>query len=501
MKLLGLACDRYQKYIAQPDGLLPEARTREAPAGEIATAKVVVTKPDTQLDDKTDESYTISVSDAGVTTITANTVYGAMHGLESFTQLVRRMGKDGNNERYLPGVPLNIEDRPAFAHRGVLLDTARTYFPVSDILRQIDAMAVSKLNVFHWHIVDSQSFPLVSEVLPLLSQRGAYSPQMVYTKQDVQHIVQYARERGIRVIPEFDTPGHTYAWGLAYPDLIVCPNQQPNWMDVAAEPPSGQLDPTKPESLKLVSTLLKEQAKWFPDPFVHIGGDEVNQKCYTNEPHIADYLQKNNMNAAQLIGKFAQELHTAVRSNNKTPVTWEEAVLEYNVQVDKNTIVQVWTNPAHVKEVVAKGLRVITSPAEPWYLDCGQGGWINTAKGGNSWCDPYKTWQHVYNYDPLNGLASSGNTDASHPNVLGGEVAMWTEKVDPLILDMRLWPRAAAAGEVLWSNRRDANGQERTTKDALPRIYKLRRRLAQMGLRPEPINMLWCELHPGGCEM
>jgi hexosaminidase len=247
--------------------------------------------------------------------------------------------------------------------------------------------------------------------------------------------------------------------------------------------------------------LIKEQATWFSDPYFHVGGDEVNQKCYTNEPHIAEYMQQNNLNTTQLIGKFAQGLHTAVRGNKKVPVTWEEALLEYNVNMGKDTIVQVWTNPDHVKDVVTQGFRVIVSPADPWYLDCGQGGWVNTAKGSNSWCDPYKTWQHVYTYNPLNGLEGTGNKDRDHPLIIGGEVAMWTEKVDSMILDMRLWPRASAAGEKLWSGQRDANGQERTTTAALPRIYKLRRRLVQRGFRAEPINMLWCEKNKGDCEM
>ncbi|RKP04423.1 glycoside hydrolase superfamily [Thamnocephalis sphaerospora] len=495
-QLLQTACERYKKVLSQPDGLLPEARTKEAAAGQLNTVLVIVKKDNTKLDDKTDESYDLRVSQNGEAIITANSVFGAFRGLETFAQLVRRTGK----ESYLPGVPLQIQDSPSYAHRGLMLDTARTYFSVDDIKRQLNAMAVAKMNVLHWHIVDSQSFPLVSEVHPELSEKGAYSPDMIYTKRDVQGIIQYARERGIRVIPEFDTPAHTYAWSLSHPDLLVCGKNEP-WDKVAAEPPSGQLDPTNPGSIKLVGELLREQATWFTDPYMHVGGDEVNQKCYTDQPHIAQHMQEKGINATQLIAGFAQQLHNITRESGKVPVTWEEALLEYKVDMGKDTIVQVWTTADHVKEVVKKDLRAIVSPANFWYLDCGQGGWVNTAKGFNSWCDPFKSWQHIYTYDPLTNLTGTGNDDKSHPNILGGEVALWTEKTDSLILDMKLWPRAAAAGEVLWSGRRDINGNERTTVNAQPRIFKLRRRLVQHGLRPDLISMLWCELHPGGCEL
>jgi hexosaminidase len=440
------------------------------------------------------------VSDTGTTAIKANSVYGAMRALETFTQLVHRLDKQSNNERYLPGVPLTIDDQPEYAHRGLLLDTARSYYPVGDILRQLDGMAMTKLNVFHWHIADSQSFPVMSEVLPRLAQYGAYGPNMIYTKQDIQSVVQYARERGIRVIPEYDTPGHTYAWGLAYPNLIVCSNQQPKWNDVAAEPPSGQLDPTNPESLNLVAKLIKEQATWFTDPYFHVGGDEVNQKCYTQEPHIAKYLEQHKMSVSQLIGEFAQGLHAAVRENHKIPITWEEALREYKVKMGNDTIVQVWKSPSHIKDVLQQGLRVIVSISSHWYLDRGQGDWMWSIDDKDPECDPYRSWQHMYAHNIIQGLEATGNVDRSHPNVLGGEVALWSEKSDAYVLDMRVWPRAGAVAEKLWSGNKDADGQIYNSKDALPRIYKLRHRLLQQGFRADPISMPWCELHPGSCD-
>jgi hexosaminidase len=155
-----------------------------------------------------DESYTLSVTpNSPSADISAATSWGAIRGLETFSQLAWAGG--GPETGGQPVVPSDIEisDRPLFAHRGVLLDTARNYYPVPDILRTIRAMAFNKLNVFHWHITDSQSFPIVLPTVPSLANAGAYSPAMRYTAADVSRIVRYAEAFGIRVIPEVDMPG------------------------------------------------------------------------------------------------------------------------------------------------------------------------------------------------------------------------------------------------------------------------------------------------------
>ena len=113
-----------------------------------------------------------------------------------------------------------IHDKPRLRHRGLLLDTSRHFIPVDDIYLTLDAMSYNKLNVFHWHIVDDTSFPYESSVFPELSSKGAFHPSMTYSPRSIQKIIDYARLRGIRVIPEFDSPAHTKSWGQGHPYLL-----------------------------------------------------------------------------------------------------------------------------------------------------------------------------------------------------------------------------------------------------------------------------------------
>ncbi|KAK9762947.1 Glucosamine-6-phosphate isomerase (Glucosamine-6-phosphate deaminase) (GNPDA) (GlcN6P deaminase) [Basidiobolus ranarum] len=187
-----------------------------------------------QLD--TDESYTLDVPTEGDAVIEANSVYGALRGLESFSQLVK--WHSSTDEHRIPLAPVHITDYPKFAHRGILIDTSRNYLSPRDIKRTLDAMSYNKLNVLHWHMLDSHSFPLKSSVYPELA-KGAYNAEWVYDERTVRDIVRYAKERGIRVMPEYDIPGHSYSWGIAMPEIVSCMNRQSDWSDFAAEPPSG----------------------------------------------------------------------------------------------------------------------------------------------------------------------------------------------------------------------------------------------------------------------
>ncbi|KAJ8465591.1 hypothetical protein OPV22_028143 [Ensete ventricosum] len=466
-----------------------------------------------------DESYTLSITANGsssVAELSAATPWGAMRGLETLSQLAW-----GNP----PAVPagISIEDRPLFPHRGLLLDTSRNFYPVRDILRTIRAMSHNKLNVFHWHITDSQSFPLLLPSAPQLALRGSYGPDMRYTPADVRRVLRYAMNRGVRVIPEIDAPGHTASWAEAYPEIVTCANKfwsPPDGPALAAEPATGQLNPLKPETYEVVRDVLRGVASLFPDPFLHAGADEVNPACWEQDPAIRRFLAGGGTHD-QLLGMFVNTTRPFIVSAlNRTVVYWEDVLLGSTVKVaspgllpPETTVLQTWNNgPNNTKRLTAAGYRVIVSSSDFYYLDCGFGGWVgndsrydrqtgdepgrpfNYAGGdGGSWCAPFKSWQRVYDYDITHGLSA-----AEAALVLGGEVALWSEQADGAVMDGRLWPRAAAMAEALWSGNRDGDGRKRYA-EATDRLHEWRQRMVRRGIAAEPIQPLWCVMHPSMC--
>ncbi|KAK9760859.1 Glucosamine-6-phosphate isomerase (Glucosamine-6-phosphate deaminase) (GNPDA) (GlcN6P deaminase) [Basidiobolus ranarum] len=374
-----------------------------------------------------------------------------------------------------------------------MIDSSRNFLKVEDIKRTLDAMSFNKLNVLHWHIIDQHSFPLKTKTYPQLAEKGAYSRSWVYTERDVRNIVEYAKDRGIRVVPEFDIPGHAYTWGLAFPEIVSCMNTQPNWSDHAAEPPSGQLNIINPQTDVIVRNFLKEVATWFDDEFIHIGGDEVNFKCWESSPGYPEYLRSHNTTMDHLLEEFVVKSHRWVRENKKTPITWQEALTSHHIPMGKDVAVQVWLGAADALKVVRAGHRLIASSYEKWYLDCGHGSWLSDSLG-NSWCDPFKSWQVVYNYD-----LTANMTKEESKLVLGGEVGVWGEQVDGINIDTVLWPRGAAAAEVMWSGIKLSDGSIRKTGDVFPRIHEQRARLVDRGIGAEPMQPLWCARNPRNC--
>lgn len=215
--------------------------------------------------------------------IEAKTVFGLRHGLETMSQLISTdIGDSEENFGLLLVASARIEDRPVYRHRGLLIDSARNYIPVKDIERTLDGMGASKLNVFHWHVTDTQSFPLEITSVPQLTRYGAYSSKQIYTADDVKHIVRYAKLRGIRVIIEIDAPAHAgngWNWGSKYGlgDLAVCVNQQP-WRQYCIQPPCGQLNPANHLLFGILRDIYKELVTMIPHgETIHMGGDEVKK--------------------------------------------------------------------------------------------------------------------------------------------------------------------------------------------------------------------------------
>ncbi|EIW52408.1 N-acetylhexosaminidase [Trametes versicolor FP-101664 SS1] len=431
------------------------------------------------------EEYTLHIpADGSTATLTANSTLGLLRGLTTFEQL----WYESSGQVYTMEAPVSISDSPAYPFRGFMLDTSRNFFPVSDIQRTLDAMSWVKMSQFHWHVTDSQSFPLEVPGFTELASKGAYDASMVYSPGDVQDIVAYAGARGIDVMVEIDTPGHTAIISAAHPEHIACAEASP-WTTFANEPPAGQLRLASPATTNFTADLLASVARMFSSSLMSTGGDELNTECYVQDAQTQADLKASGRTLEQALDVFTQTTHAAIRAEGKTPAVWEEMVLEHNVTLGNDTVVMVWISSANAAAVAAKNFRIVHGPSDFFYLDCGAGEWIGDDVA-NSWCDPFKTWQKSYTFDP------QANISASQAHlVLGGEQLLWTEQSGPENLDSIVWPRAASSAEVFWSG----PGGNSTT--ALPRLHDLAFRMRQRGVKAIPLQPLWCALRNGQCNI
>ncbi|XPS69022.1 Beta-N-acetylhexosaminidase [Ascochyta lentis] len=445
-----------------------------------------------------DESYTLSLTDSGVASIAANSSVGIARGLTTFTQLFFQHS-DGE-QTYTPLAPITIYDEPQFEHRGINLDVSRSFIPVADIKRQIDAAAYSKMNRLHLHATDSQSWPLEIPSLPDLARKGAYRPDYIYTAADFADLQRHAALQGVQLITEIDMPGHTSSIWYSAPDLIAAYNQQPDWNTYAAEPPSGTLKLNSTAVDKFLDTLFADlMPRVSPyTGYFHTGGDEVNLKAYTLDSTV------NSSDAAvlqPLMQAFVTKNHERVRKQGLAPIVWEEMLLTWNLTLGSDVIVQSWLSDEAVLSIVEAGHKALVGNYKYWYLDCGKGQWLDFAQGDASrdawpyqdYCAPFHNWRLVYSKDPYEGVP-----EHLQHLVIGGEVHMWGEQTDSANLDQMVWPRAAAAAEVLWSGSKDASGQNRSQVEASPRLSDLRERLVAKGVRAEPVRMPYCEMESDG---
>ncbi|KAH7909672.1 glycoside hydrolase family 20 protein [Hygrophoropsis aurantiaca] len=437
------------------------------------------------------EEYALTIpEDGSAATLTANSTLGLYRGLTTFGQLWYYYG----GETYTLLAPIAITDAPAYPFRGLALDTSRNFYPMEDLLRTLDAMSWVKINTFHWHITDSQSFPLEVAQYPQLAMNGAYSPEETYSASDVQYIVAYANARGIDILLEIDTPGHTAIIGETYPEYVACFYESP-WATYANEPPAGQLRFALPEVANFTASLLADVARTMPSTMFSTGGDELNTACYTNDYPTQQELNATGMTLNDALNSFTMATHGALVAEGKTPVVWEEMVLDWNLTLYNQTIVMVWISSEDAAAVADKGFRLVQVPSNYFYLDCGAGEWLGDDPTGNSWCDPFKTWSNAYTFDPLANL-----TEAQYPLVLGGAQALWSEQSGPQNLDPIVWPRAASSAEIFWSAKQPGGAALNVT-EALPRLHDVRYRMVQRGLMPIQLQPQWCALRPDACDL
>ena len=445
-----------------------------------------------------DESYTLSVPTSGAVVIKAATANGAMHALNTLAQLFY---KSNSGKYYTTRAPVSITDAPTYAWRGLNIDIARNYQTPQDVKKLIDGMAFNKFNRLHIHATDSQAWPIDIPAIPALAAKGTYQPSLVWSASDLKDVQSYAYARGIRPVVEFDSPGHTASIYWSNPDLIAAYNEQP-WGTYCNEPPSGQLKLNSPAVTSFYQKIYADilpRVKTYTDRF-HTGGDELNANVYLLDPTV----KSNSSSVIQpYLSKFVKTLHGYIRKANLKPVVWEEMVTTWNLTLPTNdTLVQSWQGQAALAAVVSKGYRAIFGAYTEWYLDCGFGQWIDPNITNSAtpivppytdYCNPMKSWREIYSYDPRVNL-----TSAQTKLLEGGEVHMWGELTDPVNLDSKVWPRASAAAEILWTGPKGVAGvSEAVTR----RLADIRERMVVMGYQASVVQMTWCLQNEGDCSL
>ena len=410
---LAPAVKRFLSRVWQQTGVFP------SPSGSTPTLAIACAPCTASPVLGEDESYTLDVTPTGAALKSA-TLSGALHGLETFLQLIQP-GAEGFR------VPaLHIADQPRFAWRGLMLDCSRHFLPLPIVERNLDAMAAVKLNVFHWHLSDDQGFRAESKLYPKLQQLG--SDGLFYTQDQMREVVSYAAARGIRVVPEFDIPGHTLTWLAAYPELASGAGPFEIGRHFGVFDPV--LDPTREWTYTFLDAFIGEMAALFPDPYFHIGGDEVNGKAWNQSKEVQAFSKAHGLkDTLALQTYFNQRILKVLQKYGKNMVGWDEIL---GPDLPQDAVIQSWRGAESLATAATKGYRGILSAG--YYLD------------------HVRPASYHYAVDPLAGPAAQLTPEqASH--ILGGEACMWAELVDAETVDSRVWPRTAAIAERFWSPR------------------------------------------------
>jgi hexosaminidase len=365
-----------------------------------------------------DESYHLVISSKQIDLIAPNPL-GVMHGLQTLLQLVQS-GPDG---WFIPAI--HIEDSPRFPWRGLMIDVSRHFMPIGVLERNIDGMAAVKLNVLHLHLSDDEGFRVESRRCPKLTRVA--SGGLFYKQTQMRDLIRYARDRGIRVVPEFDVPGHAVSWLAAYPELASAAGPVTlvrSHFDKMRPP----LDPTQEATYRLLNTVFTEMAALFPDAYFHIGGDEVDGKYWDKNQRIQAWMQAHNLKDNHALqAYFNQRIQVIVKKQKKHMEGWDE-ILSPNLP--KDTLIQSWRGAASLADAAKMGYPTLLSAG--FYLDL-----------------MYPASMH-YAVEPLSGDSAS-LTPEQQKRIIGGEAAEWSEYVTEENIDNRIWPRLGAIAERLWS--------------------------------------------------
>lgn len=493
---------------------------RNQGASLLAEIDLSIADIEADLQHGVDESYTLDITaNSQSITITAKTIWGALHAFTTLQQIIISDGKGG----LLIEQPVSIQDAPLYPYRGIMIDTGRNFLSLNKIYEQIDGMALSKLNVLHWHLDDAQSWPVQMDVYPQMT-KDAYSAREIYSHADIRRVIAYAKARGVRVIPEVDMPGHASSgWKQVDPDIVACANSwwsNDVWaLHTAVEPNPGQLEILNNKTYEVVAKVYDELSGIFSDNFFHVGGDELQEGCYNLSSITQNWFAANHSRTYDDLLDYwvAHALPIFEKPKDRRLVMWEDIYLStpHTDKIPKDVILQTWNGGLdNIKTLTSNGYDTIVSSSDWFYLDCGFGGWVsndprydvmanpdpdtpnfNFGGNGGSWCAPYKTWQRIYDYDFTTNLTAA---EAKH--VIGVTAPLWSEQVDDTVLSSKMWPRAAALAELSWSGNKNATGAKRTT-EFTQRILNFREYLVANGVDAAPLMSKYCLQHPHACDL
>jgi len=416
------------------------------------------------------EGYELTVADNSVV-VRAPTPAGLFYGAQTLLQLlppkIFSTNQVANGDWQMPCV--HIEDWPRFKWRGLMLDVSRHFFTKSEVETILDAMALHKLNVFHWHLTDDQGWRIEIKKYLRLTQISAwragvgfgldsnsttaYAPDGryggYYTTADIREVVKYAAARHITIVPEIEMPGHSMAALAAYPQLSA--TSGPFTVPLHGGDYHGTYNPANDETFKFLNTVLAEVFQLFPGRYVHIGGDEVPNDAWKNNPECRALMQREGLkNKEELQSWFTKRIEKFVSENGKTLIGWSEI---RQGGLPQNAVLMDWKGGA--MEAASAGHDVVMSPTAFCYLDFYQSSNFLAEPRAAIWSRPL-TLPKVYSFDPM----PTNLPPQLQSHILGAQCNLWTELVPNLKhAEYMIFPRECALAEVVWSdqNSRDWN--------------------------------------------
>jgi len=399
------------------------------------------------------EGYEMKVARKRIT-INARTAQGAFYAFQTLLQLTPPSAGSPGIQKGMIRIPcVTVKDYPRFSYRGMHLDVCRHFFPVEFILKQLDVMAMYKLNTFHWHLTEDQGWRIEIKKYPLLTQIGSRRTEGegfeyggYYTQDDIRKVVKYAQERFIRVIPEIEMPGHALAALAAYPQLSCTggPFKVRNFWGVE----ENVFCAGREETFGFITDVLTEVAALFPSEYIHIGGDECPKNRWKNCPRCQERIRQEGLkDEAELQSYFIKRVEKILLSLGKKMIGWDE-ILEGGLA--PSATVMSWRGEEGGIDAAMQGHDVVMTPGDWVYLDHYQGSpkVEPVAIGG------YTTLEESYNYDPLPEKLPADK----HHFILGCQGNIWTEYMyTPEKVEYMAYPRIIALAEVNWSPKESRN--------------------------------------------